>query len=77
MIGMEHATAVCDDTGAMAGKSTKATTRRWRIILVRAKGSPVGTIEAATAEEAIEKAAELFGIKGEQRKRLIAQPVDK
>jgi hypothetical protein len=68
---MVHAATVCDDTAAMKDKHTKAT-RRWRITLIRAKGSPVGTIEAATAEEA----AELFGITGEQRKRLIAQPVE-
>src|SRR5262249_30842257 len=47
---------------------------RWRIVRIRAKGSYVGSVEAATADEAIRKAIEEFEITDpEQQKRLIAQ----
>lgn len=35
--------------------------RRWRIVLARAKGVPLGTVEAPDAESAVEIGAEKFG----------------
>jgi hypothetical protein len=65
-------------TRSVTRKPTKTAgaLREWRIILVRAKGQSLGRIEAASAEEAIEKAAKLFSIPEAQRSRLIVQPVE-
>ena len=50
---------------------------RWQIILIQKRGRPLGVVTAATAEEAIEKAAELFGIEEpERRKRLAAKRIE-
>ncbi len=58
----------------MARKPTpRKPIRRWRIILVRAKGAPLGTVEAPDAESAIEIGAREFGY---DARRLIAQPLE-
>jgi hypothetical protein len=58
----------------MAKKPTpKKPQRRWRITYVRAKGRPLGTVEAADAASAIQEAAKLFGV---DPGRLIAQPME-
>jgi len=47
----------------------------WRITEIRKRGQYIGSVEAATADEAIKKAIEEFMIEDpERRKRLIAQP---
>ena len=54
----------------MAKKPKECT---WRITEVRAKGRYLGTVKAATLEQALQVAAEYFGIDGHRAKRLIAQ----
>lgn len=44
-----------------------------RIIEIRKKGAYIGSVEAATADEAIKVAAEEFELPPERAKRLIAQ----
>ena len=62
----------------MSPKSTKPkeTMRRWRIILVRAKGQRLGTVEAPDVDSAIKIAIAEFSVAEAQRSRLIAQPVE-
>jgi len=46
---------------------------RWLIVRIGGpRAARLGTVEARTAEEAVEVAAELFGIPEEQRKRIAA-----
>ena len=46
---------------------------RWRVIrLKKTPAAEVGTVEAATAEEAIKRAIEKFGIKPDHQGRLAA-----
>jgi hypothetical protein len=49
----------------------------WRITLIRKKGERVGTVAAATADEAIQVAIREFGITDpERQRRLIAQRIE-
>jgi hypothetical protein len=48
---------------------------RWRVDLIGEKLRHVGTIEANTAEEAIDEAAKLFGIEPAVRDKLVATKV--
>jgi len=45
----------------------------WRITEIRKKGHYLGTVEAATAEEALARAAKEFDLPPERAKRLVAQ----
>lgn len=47
--------------------------RRWRIILARAKGVPLGTVEAPDAPSAVEVGAKEFGYPAW---RLIAEAIE-
>jgi hypothetical protein len=48
----------------------------WRITIIRKKGERLGTVEAATADEAIKVAIKEFGITDpERQRRLVAQRV--
>jgi hypothetical protein len=59
----------------MARKATKA--REWRIALLRGRrAETLGTVEAPTAEAAIDAGCEKFGIEAERRSRVIAQPIE-
>jgi hypothetical protein len=59
----------------MARKETKA--RAWRIALLRGRrAETLGTIEAPTAEAAIDAACGKFGIGPERRNRVVAQPIE-
>jgi len=51
----------------------------WRITLIRDHGGVrIGTVEAATAEEAIETAIRAYGITDpERRRRLVAQRIER
>jgi predicted chitinase len=52
----------------------KKTEYSWRIVRIRAKGAYVGTVVAATADEAIKKAIEEYAITDpQQQARLMAQ----
>jgi hypothetical protein len=58
----------------MARKPTKA--RAWRIAVLRGKrGETLGTVEAPTAEAAIDVACDKFGIGPERRNRVVAQAI--
>jgi hypothetical protein len=73
---MEHDATVCDDTGAMAGKTTKATTRRWRVLEFAKKARYLTTVVAPDAETAIKLAIEEYNITDpHRRRRLVAQPI--
>lgn len=48
----------------------------WRITEVRHKGRYLGDVQAATLEQALQVAAERFGLDGHRAKRLIAQRED-
>ena len=48
---------------------------RWRVDLIRKRAEHLGTVEAASEKEAIEKAANEFGIPPERRNRLVAQKI--
>jgi len=49
---------------------------QWRILIIGGKkAEAVGRLSARDQEAAEQKAAEQFGITGERRKRLVAQPV--
>jgi hypothetical protein len=48
----------------------------WRIIIIGGKKAEfLGNVTAPDAEAAISKAADQFGVTGEWRKRLVAQPI--
>jgi hypothetical protein len=48
----------------------------WRIIVIGGKKAEhLGTVAAPDASAAVRKAADAFGIEGERRKRLVAQPI--
>jgi hypothetical protein len=59
----------------MAKKPTRAKKpqRRWRIVQVKKRGHPLGTVEAEDAASAMQAAAKLFGV---DPARLIAQPME-
>lgn len=49
----------------------------WRITLIRKRGEYVGTVRAASADDAIRVAIKEFGIEDKERqRRLSAQPLD-
>ena len=50
---------------------------RWRIEIIRKRAERLGTIEAASEKEAIEKAAERFEIPTERRNRIAVQKMGK
>jgi hypothetical protein len=50
---------------------------RWRVDIVRKCAEHLGTVEAATEKEAIEKAAERFEIPPERRNRIVVQRMGK
>jgi hypothetical protein len=47
--------------------------RRWRVVLLRAKGEILGTVEALNAEEAKAAAAVQFELDEIQRNRIMVQ----
>lgn len=49
----------------------------WRVTLIRKRGHSLGDIRAAGAEEAIQQAIKIFGIKDPHlQRRLVAQPIE-
>ena len=50
---------------------------RWRVDIIRKRAEHLGTVEAATEKEAIEKAAERFDIPSERRNRIAVQKMSK
>ena len=50
---------------------------RWRVDIIRKRAEHLGTVEAATEKEAIEKAAERFEIPPERRNRIAVQKMGK
>ena len=50
---------------------------RWRVDIIRKCAEHLGTIEAATEREAIEKAAERFEIPPDRRNRIAVQKMTK
>ena len=46
---------------------------RWRVDIIRKRAEHLGTVEAATEKEAIEKAAERFEIPPDRRNRIAVQ----
>jgi hypothetical protein len=51
-------------------KPTAAKVRRWRVVLMRSRAIPLGTIEAPDPDAAEAEAVKLFGLSEDQRKRL-------
>ena len=45
----------------------------WRIVEIGKKGSCVGRVEAETADEAVKRAVEEYGLNPQRAKRLVAQ----
>ena len=58
------------DTPAKLAKRMK---RRWRVVLLRAKGEIIGTVEAADVAAAKAAAAVAFDLEEVQRNRIIVQ----
>ena len=50
---------------------------RWRVDILRKRAEHLGTVDAATEKEAIEKAAERFEIPPERRNRIAVQRMGK
>jgi hypothetical protein len=50
---------------------------RWRVDIIRKRAEHLGTVEAASEKEAIEKAAERFEIPPERRNRIAVQKISK
>jgi hypothetical protein len=50
---------------------------RWRVDIIRKRAEHLGTVEAASEKEAIEKAAERFEIPPERRNRITVQKITK
>jgi hypothetical protein len=50
---------------------------RWRVDIIRKRAEHLGTVEAATEKEAIEKAAERFDIPPDRRNRIAVQKMGK
>jgi hypothetical protein len=50
---------------------------RWRVDIIRKRAEHLGSVEAATEKEAIEKAAERFDIPPERRNRITVQKISK
>jgi hypothetical protein len=54
-------------------KARQAMSRRWRVVLVRAKGEILGQVEAPDAQAAKAAAAVQFDLDNVQRNRIIVQ----
>jgi hypothetical protein len=54
-------------------KLAKRMSRRWRVVLLRAKGEILGTVEATDAESAKDAAAIQFGLDEVRRNRIMVQ----
>ena len=50
---------------------------RWRVDIIRKRAEHLGTVEAATEKEAIDKAAERLEIPPERRNRIAVQKMGK
>jgi hypothetical protein len=50
---------------------------RWRVDIIRKRAEHLGTVEAATEKDAIEKATERFDIPPERRNRIAVQKMGK
>jgi hypothetical protein len=50
---------------------------RWRVDIIRKRAEHLGTVDAATEKEAIEKAAERFEIPPDRRNRIAVQKMGK
>jgi hypothetical protein len=50
---------------------------RWRVDIIRGKAQHLGTVDAATEKEAIEKAVEEFDIPPERQNRITVQRISK
>ena len=50
---------------------------RWRVDIIRKRAEHLGSVEAASEKEAIEKAAERFEIPPERRNRIAVQKISK
>ena len=50
---------------------------RWRVDIIRKRAEHLGTVEAATEKEAIEKAVGRFEIPPERRNRIAVQKMTK
>jgi hypothetical protein len=50
---------------------------RWRVDIIRKRAEHLGTVEADTEKEAIEKAAKRFEIPPERRNRIAVQKISK
>ena len=50
---------------------------RWRVDIIRKRAEHLGTVEAATEKEAIEKTAERFEIPPDRRNRIAVQKMGK
>ena len=48
---------------------------RWRVDIIRKRAEHLGTVEAASKKEAIEKAAKKFDIPRERRNRIVVQKI--
>ena len=46
---------------------------RWRVDIIRKRAEHLGTVEAATEKDAIEKAAKEFDIPPERQNRLVVE----
>jgi len=63
-----------DTPGKLAKRMREtASRRRWRVVLLRAKGEILGTVEAADVAAAKVAAAERFGLDEIQRNRIMVQ----
>jgi hypothetical protein len=50
---------------------------RWRVDIIRKRAEHLGTVEASTEKEAIEKAAERFDIPPDRQNRITVQKMGK
>jgi hypothetical protein len=50
---------------------------RWRVDIIRKRAEHLGTVEAASEKEAIEKAAKRFDIPPDRRNRITVQKISK
>ena len=48
---------------------------RWRVDIIRRRAEHLGTVDAATEKEAIEKAAKAFEIPPERQNRIVVESV--
>jgi hypothetical protein len=50
---------------------------RWRVDIIRRRAEHLGTVDAATEKEAIEKAAKAFEIPPERQNRIVVEKMSK